>query len=99
MVGITSEEEDASELFSGIKMPKMDRYLCDGASWLIVVEEGESVDTTGSGATTLAMTSGAGCFKPQLDHLEKLDNEIWSFPCKLRVIIDNDEDVLLSINT
>ncbi|GKF16274.1 hypothetical protein Tco_0061192 [Tanacetum coccineum] len=41
----------------------MDRYSCDGASWSIVVEEGEPVDAAGSGATTSAigaMTSGAG---------------------------------------
>ncbi|GJZ70344.1 hypothetical protein Tco_0633894, partial [Tanacetum coccineum] len=37
--------------------------LGDGASWSIVVEEGEPVDAAGSGATTLAigaMTLGAG---------------------------------------
>ncbi|GKG33018.1 hypothetical protein Tco_0430528, partial [Tanacetum coccineum] len=35
----------------------------DGASWSTIVEEGESVDAAGSGATTSlirAMTSGAG---------------------------------------
>ncbi|GKC86325.1 hypothetical protein Tco_1142042 [Tanacetum coccineum] len=69
-VGITFEE-DASESFFGIGMPKNGSlFMCvvyellgDGASWLTVVEEGELVDTTGSGTTTSAiraMTSGAG---------------------------------------
>ncbi|GKD20132.1 hypothetical protein Tco_1221835, partial [Tanacetum coccineum] len=55
-VGITSEEEDASESFSVIGIPK-------NGSLFIFVEEGEPVDATGSGATTSAigvMTSGAG---------------------------------------
>nr|GEW24803.1 hypothetical protein [Tanacetum cinerariifolium] len=92
-VGITSKEEDTSETFSGIKMPKngslfmyatskscfssstslemtgdyvsgeLFELLEDGASWSIDVEEGELVDSAGSGATTStigAMTSGAG---------------------------------------
>ncbi|GKG17722.1 hypothetical protein Tco_0372020, partial [Tanacetum coccineum] len=63
-VGITSEEEDALELFSGIGIPKnTDRYSCNGASWSIVVEEGELVDAAGSGAITSAirvMTSESG---------------------------------------
>ncbi|GJS35014.1 hypothetical protein Tco_0533396 [Tanacetum coccineum] len=69
MVGITFEEEDASELFSGIGMLKNGSlFMCatsksDGASWSTVVEEGEPVDAAGSGATTSAiraMTSGLG---------------------------------------
>ncbi|GJS91425.1 reverse transcriptase domain-containing protein [Tanacetum coccineum] len=64
MVGITSEEEDTSESFSRIGMPKNGSlFMCDGASWSTVVEEGELVDSAGSGATTSAigaMTSGAG---------------------------------------
>ncbi|GKD22826.1 hypothetical protein Tco_1224529 [Tanacetum coccineum] len=63
MVRITSEE-DASESFSGTGMPKNGSlFMCDGASWSTVVEEGEPVDEAGSGATTSAigaMTSGAG---------------------------------------
>nr|GEU52493.1 retrovirus-related Pol polyprotein from transposon TNT 1-94 [Tanacetum cinerariifolium] len=90
-VGIESEEED-SESFSGIEMPKnISLFMCatsksrfststllemtgdcvsgkvyellaDGASWSTVVEEGELVDSAGSGATASvirAMTSGA----------------------------------------
>ncbi|GKF03735.1 hypothetical protein Tco_0030658 [Tanacetum coccineum] len=64
MMGITSEEEDASESFSGIGMPKNGSlFMCDGASWSTVVEEGELVDSAGSGAITSAigaMTSGTG---------------------------------------
>ncbi|GKE19753.1 hypothetical protein Tco_1431265 [Tanacetum coccineum] len=64
MVGITSEEEDALELFSRIGMPKNGSlFMCDGASWSTVVEEGEPVDAVGSGVTTSAiraMSSGAG---------------------------------------
>ncbi|GJV22857.1 hypothetical protein Tco_1375552 [Tanacetum coccineum] len=64
MVGITFEEEDASESFYGTGMPKNGLlFMCYGASWLTVVEEGDPVDTTDSGATTLAiraMTSEAG---------------------------------------
>ncbi|GJV54456.1 hypothetical protein Tco_1450197 [Tanacetum coccineum] len=66
MVGITSEEEDASESFSRIGIPKNGSlfiYKGDGASWSTIVEEGEPVDAAGSGATTSvigAMTSGAG---------------------------------------
>ncbi|GKG05075.1 hypothetical protein Tco_0315462 [Tanacetum coccineum] len=55
-VGITSEEEDASESFSRIGIPK------NGSSFMFV-EEGEPVDAAGSGATTSAigeMTSEAG---------------------------------------
>ncbi|GJV42469.1 hypothetical protein Tco_1420909 [Tanacetum coccineum] len=63
-VGITSEEEDASESFFGIKIPKNGSlFMCDGASCSTVVEECEPVDAAGSGATTSsirAMTSGAG---------------------------------------
>ncbi|GKF74465.1 hypothetical protein Tco_0220797, partial [Tanacetum coccineum] len=56
MVGITSEEEDASEMFSGNRMPKNGSlFMCDGASWSTVVEEGKPVDATGSGATTSAI--------------------------------------------
>ncbi|GKG35799.1 hypothetical protein Tco_0440953, partial [Tanacetum coccineum] len=57
MVGITSEEEeDASESFSGIRMLKNGSlFMCDGASWLTVVEEDEPVDPAGSGATTSAI--------------------------------------------
>ncbi|GKD71048.1 hypothetical protein Tco_1325138 [Tanacetum coccineum] len=62
-VGITSEEV-ASESFSGIGIPKNGLlFMCDGASWSAVVEKGEPVDTTGSGATTSAIraiTSRAG---------------------------------------
>nr|GFD34883.1 hypothetical protein [Tanacetum cinerariifolium] len=62
-VGITSEE-NASETFSRIKMPKNGSlFMCAGASWSTVVEEGKPVDAAGSGATALAireMTSGAG---------------------------------------
>ncbi|GJY88918.1 hypothetical protein Tco_0503546 [Tanacetum coccineum] len=48
MVGITSEEEDASEMFSGNRMPKNGSlFMCDGASWSTVVEEGELVDAAG----------------------------------------------------
>ncbi|GJY99009.1 putative ribonuclease H-like domain-containing protein [Tanacetum coccineum] len=63
IVGITSEEEDALELFSGIGIPKNGSLLCEGSSWSTVVEEGEPVDAAGSGATTSeirAITSGAG---------------------------------------
>ncbi|GKC79966.1 hypothetical protein Tco_1130740 [Tanacetum coccineum] len=63
MVGITSEEEDASETFFGIRMPKNRSLFSDGASWSTIVEEGESVDIAGSGATTSAigaMNSGVG---------------------------------------
>ncbi|GJY03086.1 hypothetical protein Tco_0361238 [Tanacetum coccineum] len=74
MVGITSEEEDASETFFGIRMPKNGSlFMCDGASWSTVVEEGEPVDAAGSGATTSAigaMTLGAG--RSTLD--ERLSN-------------------------
>ncbi|GKF87696.1 hypothetical protein Tco_0258573, partial [Tanacetum coccineum] len=67
MVGITSKEEDASKSFSGIGMLKNGwLFMCDGASWLTVVEEGEPVDAAGSGTTTSAigaMTSGAGGLK------------------------------------
>ncbi|GKB80704.1 hypothetical protein Tco_0947599 [Tanacetum coccineum] len=63
MVGITSKEEDASETFYGIGIPKNGSlFMCDGASWSTVVVEGKSVDATGSGATTSAigaMTLGA----------------------------------------
>ncbi|GKF13386.1 hypothetical protein Tco_0054848, partial [Tanacetum coccineum] len=55
MVGITSEEEDASESFSRIRMPKSGSLLGDGASWSTVVEEGKPVDVAGCGATTLAI--------------------------------------------
>ncbi|GKF01850.1 hypothetical protein Tco_0028773 [Tanacetum coccineum] len=64
MVGITSKEEDASELFSGIRMSKNGSlFMCDGASWSTVVVEGEPIDSAGAGATTSAfgvMTSGVG---------------------------------------
>ncbi|GKA47907.1 hypothetical protein Tco_0740865 [Tanacetum coccineum] len=63
MLGITSEEEDASETFFGIEMPKNGSLFMYGASWSTVVEEGEPVNAAGSGATTLAiraMTSRAG---------------------------------------
>ncbi|GKA32961.1 hypothetical protein Tco_0719328 [Tanacetum coccineum] len=44
-VGITSEEEDASETFSRIGMPKNGSlFMCDGASWSTVAEEGKPVD-------------------------------------------------------
>ncbi|GKF68210.1 hypothetical protein Tco_0197889, partial [Tanacetum coccineum] len=63
-VGIMSEEEDALESFYGIGMPKNGSlFMCDGASWSTVVEEGELVDAASFGATTSAigtMTSGAG---------------------------------------
>ncbi|GKF48925.1 hypothetical protein Tco_0142176, partial [Tanacetum coccineum] len=63
IVGITFEEEDALEWFSGIRIPKNGSlFMCDGVSWSTIVEEGESVDAAGSGATTSvigAMTSGA----------------------------------------
>ncbi|GKG01009.1 hypothetical protein Tco_0305714, partial [Tanacetum coccineum] len=63
-VEITSEEEDASETFSRIGIPKnRSLFMCDGASWSKVFEEGEPVNATGSGATTSAigaMTSRAG---------------------------------------
>nr|GEZ51684.1 retrovirus-related Pol polyprotein from transposon TNT 1-94 [Tanacetum cinerariifolium] len=62
--GITSKEDDASETFSGNEMPNNGSlFMCDGASWSTVVEEGEPVDVTGSGATTSAiraMTSEDG---------------------------------------
>ncbi|GKF74102.1 hypothetical protein Tco_0220434 [Tanacetum coccineum] len=64
MVIITSEEEDASESFSGIGIPKNGSlFMCDGASWSTIVEEGEPVNAAGSRTTTLVigvMTSGAG---------------------------------------
>ncbi|GJS72963.1 hypothetical protein Tco_0705804 [Tanacetum coccineum] len=41
----------------------MDRYSCDGASLSIVVEEGESVDVAGSGATTLAIRAMTSVIK------------------------------------
>ncbi|GJU87051.1 hypothetical protein Tco_1294597 [Tanacetum coccineum] len=63
-MGITSEEEDVSETFSRIGMSKNGSlFMCDGASWSTVVEEGEPVDATGFRSTTLAiraMTSGVG---------------------------------------
>ncbi|GKA30531.1 hypothetical protein Tco_0716836 [Tanacetum coccineum] len=56
MVGITfEEEENASESFSGIRMPK-------NGSLFMFVEEDQPVDPAGYGATTSAigvMTSGA----------------------------------------
>ncbi|GKD88602.1 hypothetical protein Tco_1364109 [Tanacetum coccineum] len=83
MVGITSKEEDALESFSGIRIPKnLSLFMCDGTSWSTFVEKGEPVDAAGSRATTSAigvMTLGAGYFKSHLDHLEKLNYEIWSF--------------------
>ncbi|GJV39311.1 hypothetical protein Tco_1417751 [Tanacetum coccineum] len=49
IVGITIEEEDASELFFGIGMPKNGSlFMCDGASWSAVLEEGEPIDAVGS---------------------------------------------------
>ncbi|GJT70903.1 hypothetical protein Tco_1030189 [Tanacetum coccineum] len=64
MVGTPSEEEDATESFSGIGIPKNELlFTCDGTSWSTVIEEGEAVDVAGSGATTSAiraMTSGVG---------------------------------------
>ncbi|GJT41073.1 hypothetical protein Tco_0940938 [Tanacetum coccineum] len=53
-----------SESFSRIGMPKNGSlFMCDGKSWSTVVEEGEQVDASGSGATTSvigAMTLGVG---------------------------------------
>ncbi|GJT44808.1 hypothetical protein Tco_0953523 [Tanacetum coccineum] len=103
IVGITSEEEDASESFSRIGIPKngsriefrsvVYELLGDDASWSTVVEEGEPVDVAGSGATTLAIgaiTSGAG--KP-FSQLIKIYMDL-SQLIRLRLIIDNDVDVL-----
>ncbi|GJW86103.1 hypothetical protein Tco_0159248 [Tanacetum coccineum] len=64
-----SKEEDAVKSRLPLEKNAKEMYrhfyelLGDGASWLTVVEEGELVDTVGSGATTLAigaMTLGAG---------------------------------------
>ncbi|GJW76698.1 hypothetical protein Tco_0786727 [Tanacetum coccineum] len=61
IIGITSEEEDASESFSGIRIPKNGSlFMCDGASWLTVVEEGEPVDAAGSGCYLLQHWSSNG---------------------------------------
>ncbi|GKC13979.1 RNA-directed DNA polymerase, eukaryota, reverse transcriptase zinc-binding domain protein [Tanacetum coccineum] len=63
IVGITSEEEDASESCSGIGMPKNELLFMYGASQSTFVKEGEPFDTADSGATTLAIgaiTLGAG---------------------------------------
>ncbi|GJU92144.1 hypothetical protein Tco_1304567 [Tanacetum coccineum] len=61
---LLEKEEDASEAFSGIGIPKNGSlFMCDGASWLTVVEEGEPIDAAGTGATTSAIraiTLGAG---------------------------------------
>ncbi|GJX73097.1 hypothetical protein Tco_0311692 [Tanacetum coccineum] len=64
-VGITSEE-DASESFSGIGIPKngsLFMLLDDGASCYQLFEASNQFDAAGSGATTSgirAMTSGVG---------------------------------------
>nr|GEY27638.1 hypothetical protein [Tanacetum cinerariifolium] len=67
-VGITLEEEDATEMFSGNEMPKNGSlFMCaiskslfsssiaDDACGSTIVEEAEPVNAAGFGATTLAI--------------------------------------------
>ncbi|GJY40899.1 hypothetical protein Tco_0428169 [Tanacetum coccineum] len=63
IVGIISEEEDASELFFELEYQRTDCYSCVLHLSRDFVEEGQPVDAAVSGATTSvirAMTSGAG---------------------------------------
>ncbi|GKA87771.1 hypothetical protein Tco_0809535 [Tanacetum coccineum] len=60
-------------------MDSLPYLLGDGASWSTVVEEGEPVDTTGTGAATSligATTSGAGVDQPRWSVLARVRTDI-----------------------
>ncbi|GJS50388.1 hypothetical protein Tco_0600509 [Tanacetum coccineum] len=62
-------------------------YQSDGASWSPIIEEGEPVDTAGSGATTStirAMNSGAGSHFMKCGDVEELWDELAKLGLGLR---------------
>nr|GEZ50871.1 hypothetical protein [Tanacetum cinerariifolium] len=72
MVGITSEEDDASESFYRIEMPKNGSLFIYGASRSTVVEECKPVEAAGSRATAStigAITLGAGYNNPKFSSM------------------------------